>query len=400
MSRKISVGITISMVIVAITATFAITMSISQRIYNGLINDLPERTQMYSSIAEIDELVRSKYLGTIDESTLNANVAGGYVDGLGDKYSYYMNADEFAQYQTVISGKSTGIGIKTALNSKSGYMTVTEVFADSPAESSGFKKGDEISHINDEAVNAENYNEMVKKLEGRTLTNINVTYIRNKISKTVNVMMGYSSQSVSHKLIGEVGYIRINAFYENTATQVSSAIESLTDKGAMSLVFDLRNTSEGSIEYATRVLDLLVPVASEGSGALATAVDKGGKTVKVFSSDSTNVSMRMVVIVNSGTCGGAELFACDLRDFGKAWIVGNTTKGNGTMQEVFRLDDGGAIMLTVAKIIPYKSESFDKTGIAPDYEISLKNALDSKFELLDESEDNQLQAALSLLAGQ
>ena len=400
MSRKISVGITISMVIVAITATFAITMSVSQRIYNGLINDLPERTQMYSSIAEIDELVRSKYLGTIDESTLNANVAGGYVDGLGDKYSYYMNADEFAKYQTVISGKSTGIGIKTALNSKSGYMTVTEVFADSPAESSGFKKGDEISHINDEAVNAKNYNEMVKKLEGQTLTNINVTYIRNKISKTVNVMMGYSSQSVSHKLIGEVGYIRINAFYENTAAQVNSAIESLTDKGATSLVFDLRNTSEGSIEYATRVLDLLVPVASEGSGALATAIDKGGKAVKVFSSDSTNVSMRMVVIVNSGTCGGAELFACDLRDFGKAWIVGNTTKGNGTMQEVFRLDDGGAIMLTVAKIIPYKSESFDKTGIAPDYEISLKNALDSKFELLDESEDNQLQAALSLLAGQ
>lgn len=400
MSRKISVGITISLLIIAVTATFAITMSISQRVYNSLITDLPERTQMYSSIADIDELVRSKYFGAIDENTLNANVADGYVNGLGDRYSYYMNADEFAKYQTVISGKSTGTGIKTALDNKSGHMIITEVFADSPAESSGLKKGDEITHINDEAVTAKNYDQMVEKLEGQTLTSIDITYLRNNASKTVNVMMGYSSQSASHKLIGEVGYIRINAFYENTATQVDSALESLIDSGATSLVFDLRNTSEGSIEYAAKVLDLLVPVASEGSGALATAVDKAGKSIKVFSSDSTDVSLRMVVIVNSGTCGGAELFACDLRDFSKAWIVGNTTKGNGTMQEVFRIDDGGAIMLTVAEILPYKSESFDKKGIKPDYEVSLKAGQGNEFELLDESEDTQLQASLSLLTGQ
>ncbi|HZJ78866.1 MAG TPA: S41 family peptidase [Clostridia bacterium] len=399
MSRKISIGITISLVITAITITFAITMSVSQRTYNRLITDLPERTQMYSSIAKIDELVRSNYYGKISEKVLNEKVAGGYVAGLGDAYSKYMTADEYADYVTVISGKSLGIGVTTTLNEANGYMTVTQVFSGSPAENSGLKKGDEITQIGGEPISAKNYEEMLKSFEGQNLSSVDITFKRETETKTVSVVVGYNLPSVSHRLIGDVGYIRITAFYENTAIQVSNAIHSLIESEAKSLIFDVRNTDKGSVEYAAQVIDLLVPVASEGTGALASAVDKNGQTVKVFSSNSTDVSLQMVVLVNSKTCGGAELFACDLRDFGKAWIVGNTTKGNGTMQEVFRLDDGGAVMLTVAKILPYKSDSFDGVGVVPDYESSLTFSQKSNFDLLEDEEDTQLQTALTLLSG-
>ena len=106
----------------------------------------------------------------------------------------------------------------------------------------------------------------------------------------------------------------------------------------------------------------------------------------------------MVVLVNSNTSGAAELFACDLRDFGMAQLVGDKTSGNGTMQKIFELDDGSAIALTVAKILPYKSGDFNGIGIEPDHKVELTVEQFSRLEMLTEQEDAQLQKALSLLS--
>ena len=105
----------------------------------------------------------------------------------------------------------------------------------------------------------------------------------------------------------------------------------------------------------------------------------------------------MVVLVNSKTSGAAELFACDLRDFGIAQLVGDTTAGNGTMQKVFELDDGSAIVLTVAKILPYKSDSFNGKGLEPDHKVDLTAEQFLRLEMLTSKEDAQLQKALELL---
>ena len=86
MNKKISLGLAIALIIVSVTATFAITMSVSQRIYNNLITDLPDRAQMYSAVEEIDEIIRSKYYGEIDQNVLDSNLENGYVKGLGDQY--------------------------------------------------------------------------------------------------------------------------------------------------------------------------------------------------------------------------------------------------------------------------------------------------------------------------
>lgn len=93
MNKKISLGLAIALIILSATATFAITMSVSQRMYNKLITDLPKRAQMYDAVEEVDKIVRSKYYGDIDEALLDSNLENGYINGLGDKYSRYMNAD-------------------------------------------------------------------------------------------------------------------------------------------------------------------------------------------------------------------------------------------------------------------------------------------------------------------
>ena len=110
----------------------------------------------------------------------------------------------------------------------------------------------------------------------------------------------------------------------------------------------------------------------EGTDALATVVDAGGNTLSTYASDAASVNLPIVVITNAGTLGGAELLACDLRNTGKATLVGETTAGVGVMQKVFKLTNGGALLLSVGEILPYKGESYNGTGVVPDYKVERK----------------------------
>ena len=109
-------------------------------------------------------------------------------------------------------------------------------------------------------------------------------------------------------------------------------------------------------------------------------------------------TVTMAVLVNGNTSGAAELFACDLRDFGTAQLIGTKTAGNGTMQKVFELSDGSAVALTVAKIIPYKSESFNGTGLEPDHNVELAAEQNSRLPMITLAEDPQYQKALDLVS--
>ncbi|MEG1179858.1 MAG: S41 family peptidase, partial [Oscillospiraceae bacterium] len=145
------------------------------------------------------------------------------------------------------------------------------------------------------------------------------------------------------------------------------------------------------------IIDILVPLATDGTKAIATAVDQDGKTIKSFPSNAEDVIVPIVVLTNEKTAGAAELFACDLRDFGRAQIVGITTKGIGTMQQLFQFDDGSAVVLTVAEILPYKSKSYNKIGVKPDFEIKLTDKQSESIGVMQDSEDPHIQKAFTLL---
>lgn len=238
------------------------------------------------------------------------------------------------------------------------------------------------------------------KLTGGKLTSVTVRFVHDGVEQSVGIVKGYSAQSVYYSVNGSVGYVKITDFYSTTASQLKGAINELSKQNATSIIFDLRGTSNGTIDYAAQTLDILVPVASEGSGAIATALNKDGGVVDTFTADADSVSMQMMVLVNNQTSGPAELFACDLRDFGKAQIVGTTTNGNGTMQKAFQLSDGGAIILTVAEIKPYVSASYNSTGVVPDYEVKLDSAKEEKLALLSQEDDDQYQKAYNVLVGE
>ena len=400
MNKKISLGLCISLIIIAVAATFAATMVVSKQIFSNIISNISQRSQTYESVDEISKIISNYYYGSVDDqSKLNASLAEGYVNGLSEGSNIYLSSAEYSAYTAKLEGGVSGIGVETAYNYQTGQFVITYVYEGSPAEKAGLKAKDAITAIDNTAVTMSNYISMRDLLYGSRLSTVTVEYERNGETKVVEPMLGFSIPSVSSRLIGNVGYIKISGFYKNTAAEFKAAAEKLIEQGAESMIFDVRNTSDGSIDYAARTIDVIVPAISDN---IAVAKDKNGNVYKkkIYTAENSSITMPFIVLINNYTSGPAELFACDLRDISHAQLVGTKTAGIGTMQELFPLEDGGAVLLTVALIEPRAGEAavYDGVGIEPTVEVTLNSGDPLNIDLLAQDEDNQLSTAVNMLA--
>lgn len=399
MNKKISVGLCISLVIIFVTLTFAITMVASKQIFSGIMNNISQRSQAYQSVDEISQIVSNYFYGSVsDQNSLNAALTEGYVNGLGDANSTYLNATEYASYTEMLEGGVTGVGIETSYDYREGKFIITYVYEGSPAEKAGLQALDVITAINNTTVTMSNFAQMQNMLYGSLLSSVSIEYERNGETKVAETMLGFAIPSVKTNAYGNVGYIKISGFYKNTAAEFKAAAEKLIENGAESLVFDVRDVSSGTIDYAAQVIDVIVPAISDN---IAVARDKNGEVYKdkIYTAENSSISMPLAVLINGGTSGPAELFACDMRDISQAHIIGTKTAGNGTMQELFPLEDGGAVLLTVALVEPKGGAAavYDKVGVTPTVEVTL-NASGYNSGVLTAEQDNQLSTALNMLA--
>ncbi len=399
MNKKISLGLCISLILISIAATFAVTMVSSKQIFSKIMNNISQRSQNYQSVEEINQIVSNYFYGSVsDGNELNASLTEGYVNGLGDPNSMYFNATEYASYTAMLEGGVTGVGIETAYNYQSGQFIITYVYEGSPAEKAGLKAKDVITAVDNVTVTMSNYPQLQNSLYGNMLSSVEIEYERDGETKVAETMLGFAIPSVKSNLYGNVGYIKISGFYKNTADEFKSAAEKLIDNGAESLVFDVRNVSSGTIDYAAQVIDVIVPAVSKN---IAVAKDKNGEIYKnkIYTAENSNITLPFAVLINSGTKGPAELFACDMRDISHAHLIGTKTAGVGTMQELFTLEDGGAVLLTVALVEPNGGEAavYNGIGIDPTVEVTL-NASSTNLDLLTTEQDNQLSTAINMMA--
>lgn len=223
MNKRVSLGMTLSLIFISVAVAITVTMSVSMSIYNKIIKDVSARSNIYSSMSEIDDIVRENYYGKINENLLSTMVSDGYVEGIGDRYSYYMTADEYAVYKEEEKGNKGGIGVIAVYDSKNNNIYVSEVSEDSPAQLQGISKGDVITAVDSVAVTPVNYKDLIDGLNGEKLTNVQVTFTHGGESKTVSVARGYAAQTVYYGLNDTVGYIKITNFYSTTASQLQDA---------------------------------------------------------------------------------------------------------------------------------------------------------------------------------
>lgn len=392
MNKKISLGAAIAAIIICITITVCITMVISTRVFSDKVYNLKERENMYDKIAEIDRIVRQNYNGNIDQDKIMDSVSKGYVSGLDDPYSKYFTASELALLTTTQEGRTIGIGIDYVMD-KSGYIKVVEVYPNSSAQETGIKVGDFITKIDGEAVTLANYKEKTALLQGDAGTKITITVRSGDDDRDIELTRRVIKiPTVRHKIIDSIGYIKISKFNNLTAEQFRDAIKICENAKVKGYIFDVRNNPGGTVSSVTEILDMLLP-----KGEIVSATYKNGETKVLATSDSKQIDLPMVVLVNEQSASASELFTQALKDYGKASIVGTKTFGKGLMQVLYPLSDGSALDLTVAKYNPPHSPNFDKVGIKPDFEVMLTPEETKNFAQLDETNDPQLIKAFEVL---
>ena len=394
MNRKISVGMAVTIVILAMTVTFSITMLIAMRLFDSTVNSVKEKESMYNKVAEVDRYVRSNDYYTIDETTLYDRLTAGYLLGTGDKYARYYTANAYTELMNIQSGKVMGIGVELGMD-QTGYAKVTKVYDGSPAQEAGIAVGDYITAIGDTDVKSLTGADAVQsRLQGEVGTTVSVTWLNSEAaSRTADLThSGYTSTTVDFQMLDTVGYIKIRQFDGTTPSELDYAIRSLTSDGAQSLVFDLRDNGGGVLDDAVSCIDLIAP-----EGTVAYAEDKNGNRTVIGSSDGeTAIDLPMICLVNGNTASAAELFAASLRNMCGARLAGTATMGKGTIQSSpQRLSDGSAVSITVAKLICGDGSCFDGTGLSIDVERALSAEETANFFDYTPETDPQIQRAVS-----
>ena len=389
MNRRVSLGLAFAMMLLVAAFTFSIATDIAERRVNEKMVSLRERERSQAKYAEIDREVRENYNGVIDETLLLDSVARGYLAGIGDPYATYYDARTYERILRAQNNPTADIGAVLRAN-PDGYLTVLEVYPDSPAMSANIKEGDLIVKIDEIDLTPENSLVMLEYIQGEQGSRITLTVRSDNIDRIEELTRRVVIvPSVYARMIGDTmtGYILITEFGDHTSDQFNLALRRITGAGARSIIFDVRDNGGGKLSAAARILDRLVP-----TGMIASSFARDGSISVLYTSDAYEIELPMVVLVNGGTASSAELFAQVLRDYEKARIVGTQTAGKGVMQRIITLTDGSAIEITVAKLVSPRGEIFDDSGIRPDYDISI----DGNWQGLDETLDPQLKKALEV----
>jgi carboxyl-terminal processing protease len=387
MNKRIALGPVIALLCISIVLTAVVTRSVVKRTYNEMLAGLPEQAARYEILDELDDVLRAHYYSSSDNAAMRRAIAQGYVSGLPDGYSRYLTAQELKVYQNEAIGEMRGVGIEYSKTSR-GQMLVEDVMDASPAAQAGVKTGDVIVAIDSIPMNASNYDEMAQKLKSDKLSSLTLTVRRGGVEHSLTMPMGFEAASVISDHYEDVGYLKLTAFYATTPAQVKTAVDAFLQSGVRALVIDLRKNNSENVQYAMQTLDVFVPLSDAPAMRL---IDQNGGVIDSYMTDAAAVNLPIAVLVSSGTQAAAELFACDLRDFGKASLVGTKTKGLGLVRQLFELSNGDAVLLCVGEMLSYRSDSFHGAGVEPD----LRAEADEKASALEK--DSQFLEAVSLL---
>ena len=382
MNKKISLGLALSLIAIAVAVTFILTSFFSLQSFNKKVVDVNDKARRYDSLESLDTFVRDNYFGEIDERDLSDGILKGYVDGLDDKYSRYLTEEEYINEMSEEAGQLVGLGL-TLSEDESGYVRIDGILQDSPLYNSGLQEGDIITFVDGVDVLQAGFDDSVEAMRGTEGSQIVLTVRRDGVDTDYTfTRQAIEVTTVTGEMLdGFVGYVKITKFKQNTPQQFIDTLEHLTANGAKSIVFDLRDNTGGLVSALEECLDPLLP-----EGVIATAEYKDGHTETIVYSDETELDLPMVVLVNGNTASAAELFAASLRDYGKAQLVGVKTYGKGVMQSTTEMGNGGAVVLTIAEYKTSRSDCYDGEGLTPDYQV----------ENEDENYDAQLATASQL----
>lgn len=400
MSKKVSLGVAATVTLIAMAVTFSMTMTVSMNMFNNTVSSVKNKERMYNKLSEVDRYVRANEYFDINDDTLNDTIASGYMLGISDRYARYYSAKAYSERVGLANGRLMGIGVAVVKDPSSGYARIIRVYDNTPATNVGLEVGGFITAIGDTSTRSmSDTAAMTSALLGEEGSTVSIKYLtplREEQSFEIT-HANYTTPSISTVRLMDngVGYLRIDSFTSGTAVEFRNAVNSLTNQGATSLIFDLRDNSGENLNAALVATDYCVP-----SGLIAQSQDKGGNVADLRMSDENEITLPMVCLVNGSTASGAELFANALRKMAGATIVGSTTAGKGVLlSDPQSLSDGSAVVITVGILLDNEGKNWNGTGLTPDVGASLTNDEQSSYYDFTVDNDPQITKAINAISG-
>lgn len=400
MSKKVSLGVAATVTLIAMAVTFSMTMTVSMNMFNNTVSSVKNKERMYNKLSEVDRYVRANEYFDINDDTLNDTIASGYMLGISDRYARYYSAKAYSERVGLANGRLMGIGVAVVKDPSSGYARIIRVYDNTPATNVGLEVGGFITAIGDTSTRSmSDTAAMTSALLGEEGSIVSIKYLtplREEQSFEIT-HANYTTPSISTVRLMDngVGYLRIDSFTSGTAVEFRNAVNSLTNQGATSLIFDLRDNSGENLNAALVATDYCVP-----SGLIAQSQDKGGNVADLRMSDENEITLPMVCLVNGSTASGAELFANALHKMAGATIVGSTTAGKGVLlSDPQSLSDGSAVVITVGILLDNEGKNWNGTGLTPDVDASLTNDEQSSYYDFTVDNDPQIAKAINAISG-
>jgi carboxyl-terminal processing protease len=338
---------------------------------HSLVSNSGPSSLNYASVNQIYNLLKSEFDGNLDATKLNVGLKAGLAAATGDPYTEYFSPGDAKKLNEQLSGSFTGIGAELG-SDKDNNIIIISPLEGMPAEKAGLKPRDIIAAINGQATAGISVTTAVTKIRGPANTAVTLTVVRNG-GNPFDVKINRSEikvPSVKTEVNGQIGYLKITQFTDDTVQLAHQAAADFEAKGVKAIVLDLRGNPGGYLQGA---IDISSMWLDQGK-----VVVKEKKDGKVVNSDTSNgegsfAGLPTVVLINGGSASASEITAGALHDNGAATLVGEKSFGKGSVQRVENLLDGSELKVTIAHWYTPNDKNIDKQGIQPDVQVTLSD---------------------------
>jgi len=352
-----------------------------------------------TKLLELQTIIARRFIGEADMDAVRDAAAAAMVDAIDDRWSYYISAEEYAEYEENKNNAYVGVGITIVQREDGTGFGIQQVSPGGSAQEAGILPGDLLVEADGESAAGMTIDQLRDKIRGEKGTDVTVCVLRDgeTLSFTLERREIRTQVASGQMLEDQIGLVTIANFNTNCADETIAAVEALIEQGAEGLIFDVRNNGGGYVTEMLEVLDYLLP-----EGVLYRDLDYLGNEGE-STSDADCIELPMAVLMNGNSYSAAEFFAAAMREFEWAALVGEHTTGKGHYQNTLRLSDGSAVNLSTGKYFtPSGINLTDVGGLAPDVEVPVDEETAALIyaQLLEPEEDPQVLAALDCLIDQ
>ncbi|HEX8227639.1 MAG TPA: S41 family peptidase [Candidatus Saccharimonadales bacterium] len=343
------------------------------------VSGLPENLN-YNEVEGLYDTLRDNYDGKLTQQQVMDGLKKGLASSTGDPYTEYYTAKKATEFTEQLNNSFSGIGAELGKDKDSNIIIVAPI-AGFPADKAGLKSQDIITDINDTSTTGMSIEDAVSKIRGEKGTKVTLKVIRNRaeaLSFTITRDTIKIESVKTEQLDGNIGYISISSFAEDTDDLIAKAAQDMKSKQVKGIILDLRGNPGGLLDASVTVSSQWLP-----SGKTVLQEKRGGKTVvQTYTSDgpATLEGIPTVVLINEGSASASEITAGALRDNNAAHIIGTKSYGKGVVQQTLcvsgtRQGNGGCsadmLKVTVASWYRPNGQNINKEGIKPDQEVKV-----------------------------